>query len=236
MREPRIYGYCRVSTKQQSIDRQIRNIKKEFPEAVIMQEAYTGTKIERPVFDRLLKELRSGDTVVFDSVSRMSRNAEDGYELYQKLDSQNVRLIFLKQHHIDTDVFRESMQRSIPKFETNTANKSENTLVNAIISALNDYQHDLVKEQIRLAFQQSQQEVDDLRQRTKEGIETARIHGKQIGQKPGIKITTKKEVAAKKIIQKHAKDFGGTLLDREVMQLAGVSHNTYYKYKRQMKD
>ena len=72
------YGYCRISTKQQSIERQIRNISAAFPDAKIYQEAYTGTKIERPEFEKLLKRLKAGDTVVFDSVSRMSRNAEDG--------------------------------------------------------------------------------------------------------------------------------------------------------------
>ena len=39
-----MYGYCRISTKQQSIDRQIRNIKSNYDKAVIIQEVYTGTK------------------------------------------------------------------------------------------------------------------------------------------------------------------------------------------------
>ena len=69
------YGYARISTKQQSIERQIRNISAAFPDARIYREAYTGTKIERPEFEKLLKRLKSGDTVVFDSVSRMSRDA-----------------------------------------------------------------------------------------------------------------------------------------------------------------
>ena len=43
-----IWGYCRISRKQQNIERQIRNIKQEYPEAVIVQEAYTGTKLDRP--------------------------------------------------------------------------------------------------------------------------------------------------------------------------------------------
>ena len=48
---------------------------------------------------------------------------------------------------------------------------------------------ELAKEQIRLAFIQAQKEVDDLRQRTKEGIETARRDGKQIVQKKGLSFT-----------------------------------------------
>ena len=72
-----IYGYCRISTAKQSIDRQIRNIKAEYPTAHIVQEAYTGTFILRPEWSKLYRILKVGDMGVFDSVSRMSRNAEE---------------------------------------------------------------------------------------------------------------------------------------------------------------
>ena len=73
----RIYGYARISRAQQSIDRQIRNIKNMYPQAIILQEAYTGTKIDRPEWNKLFNRVQAGDTIVFDSVSRMSRNADD---------------------------------------------------------------------------------------------------------------------------------------------------------------
>ena len=69
-----MYGYCRISQKKQSIERQIRNIKEAYPEAVIIEEAFTGTKIDRPEWNKLYKKAKSGDTIIFDSVSRMSRN------------------------------------------------------------------------------------------------------------------------------------------------------------------
>ena len=75
------YGYCRISTKQQSIDRQIRNIKKEYPDAVILQEAYTGTTTDRPEWNKLYKAVKDGDIIIFDSVSRMSRDAAEGFKL-----------------------------------------------------------------------------------------------------------------------------------------------------------
>ena len=61
-----IYGYCRIFTAKQSIDRQIRNIKAEYPTAHIVQEAYTGTSIFRPERLKLYRALKAGDTVVFD--------------------------------------------------------------------------------------------------------------------------------------------------------------------------
>ena len=48
-----IFGYARISRKEQSIDRQIRNIKKEYPTAHILMEAYTGTKMNRPEWNKL---------------------------------------------------------------------------------------------------------------------------------------------------------------------------------------
>ena len=109
------------------------------------------------------------------------------------------------------------------------------TNVDYILEGINKYLLALAKEQIRIAFEQSQKEVDDLHQRTKEGIETARLNGKQIGQKQGAKLNTKKSVIAKDIIRKHSKDFGGSLTDAECMKQAGLARNTFYKYKRELK-
>lgn len=222
-----IYGYCRISTKQQNIERQERNIAKAFPDAKIEREAFTGTKINRPVFNKILNRLKSGDTLVFDSVSRMSRNADEGFELYQKLYCDGINLVFLKEPHINTETYKSALSNNLQMTGTD---------VDFILEGVNRYLMALAKTQIRLAFEQAEKEVEDLRQRTKEGIETARRNGKQIGQKAGITLTTKKSTESKEIILKHSKDFGGTLSDSEVMKLAGLARNTYYKYKRELKE
>ena len=97
----KVYGYCRISTSKQSMERQIRNIKLAYPDAVIVKETYTGKIIQgRKEFEKLLKIVSTDDTLVFDSVSRMSRTAQEGYEMYQKLYNQGVSLVFLKEPHI----------------------------------------------------------------------------------------------------------------------------------------
>ena len=63
-----IYGYARISRQQQSIERQIRNIISYNNEAHIVQEAYTGTKMDRPEWIKLYKKVQDGDTIIFDSV------------------------------------------------------------------------------------------------------------------------------------------------------------------------
>ena len=107
--------------------------------------------------------------------------------------------------------------------------------VDIILSAVNQYLLLLAKEQIQLAFEQAQKEVDDLRQMTREGIEIARLEGKQIGAVKGKKLVTKKSIEGKQMIKKHAKDFGGSLSDKEIMELTHLARNTYYKYKKELR-
>lgn len=221
-----IFGYARISTKTQSIDRQIRNIEREYPNAKMYKEAFTGTKIDRPEFRKLLSLLKKGDTIVFDSVSRMSRDAQEGFCLYQKLYGEGIELVFLKEHHIDTATYRKALNNSIELTGTN---------VDFILQGVNKYLMALAEEQIKIAFEQAQKEVDDLHQRTKEGIETARRKGQQIGQVKGSKLNVKKEKPAKETILKYSKNFNGTMKDVEVQKLTGLSRNTYYKYKRELK-
>ena len=114
-----IYGYCRISTAKQSIDRQVRNIRAEYSTAHIVQEAYTGTSILRPEWSKLYRILKKGDTVVFDSVSRMSRNAEEGFSLYEDLYNKGIQLVFLKEHHIDTETYKKALSGSIAMTGTN---------------------------------------------------------------------------------------------------------------------
>lgn len=220
-----IYGYCRISRKQQNIERQERNILAAYPTAIIVKEVYTGTKMERKEFNKILKRVKENDTIVFDSVSRMSRNAEDGFELYKELFEKGVNLVFLKEQHINTDTYKKAFNTNVSLTGTN---------VDHIIEGINKYLLALAEEQIRLAFIQAEKEVQDLQQRTREGLQTARLNGKQIGQQKGRELITKKSVASKEQILKYSKDFNGTLNDLEVMKVTGISRNTYYKYKKQL--
>lgn len=234
-----IYGYARISTKKQSIERQIKNIMAEYPTAIIYQEAYTGTKADRPEFTKLTKVVGANDTIVFDSVSRMSRNADDGIKLYFELFDKGVNLIFLKEHYIDTSVYAESLK---DKIELQGTDEDE------IFIGLNNYFRKLAKKQIKIAFDQAEKEVKDLHERTSEGLKVAgatnRINAdgtKEKGtgtialSKVGKKLTTKKSVTAKEKIRKLSKDFNGTNTDVEVMQILGIARNTYYKYKAELK-
>lgn len=225
MKVNRIFGYARVSTMKQSISRQIDNIKAVYPDAVIISESYTGTKIDRPNFTKLLKQLHEGDTVVFDEVSRMSRNAEEGFELYKELYDKGVNLVFLKESTLNTENFRKTVQIAM------TGND-----VDVILKGVNEYLMILAENQIKAAFETSQHEVDFLHKRTSEGVRKAQAEGKQVGIEKGRKLTTKKSIAKKEEIRKYSKEFNGTLNDIEVMKMTGLARNTYYKYKAELKN
>ena len=236
----RIYGYTRISQKKQSIERQIRNIKARYPDAIIVQEAYTGTRFDgRKEYERLLKQIRKeiaeGAEVllVFDSVSRMSRDEEEGFAEYKALYESGIELEFIKEPYVNTEVYRESAKRQIEAVKT--GDDATDEFMQAMASAINKYIMSLAERQIKVAFQQAEKEVQDLHQRTREGLETARLQGRVGGLKKGAKLNVKKAEPAKEIIRKHSKDFEGSLNDAECMKLAGIARNTYYKYKAELK-
>lgn len=220
-----IFGYARVSTKKQSLERQIVNIKKAYPDAVIFQDEFTGTRLDRPSFQRMMKQVQAGDTIVFDEVSRMSRSAEEGYALYEELFEKDIELVFLKEPHINTSTYKEALRANIQMTGTD---------VDEILIGINRYLKRLAKKQIELAFQSAQAEIDYLHKRTSEGVRRAMANGKRVGMEKGRKLETKKSKEAKEIIKKYSKDFNGSMKDNEVIKLAGISKNSYYKYKREL--
>ena len=86
-----IYGYCRVSTSHQKITRQITNIREMYPKANLIKEFYTGTTQSRPLWEKMVSQLTSGDTVVFDSVSRMSKHIASILPMLNTPSSLSVR-------------------------------------------------------------------------------------------------------------------------------------------------
>ena len=229
-----IYGYCRVSTQHQRIVRQVNNIKDLYPRAEIIKEWYTGTTQTRPLWDQLVRKLHSGDVVVFDSVSRMSRNSAEGFEDYKKLYELGVSLIFLKEPLINTSVF-ESTKNNLLKISIETGNNAVDEYFHGNVQLINKLLLSLAEEQIKQAFTQAEKEVLDLHSRISEGLREAKKTGSRIGLLKGTTLTTKKEKECSALIIKHSKDFNGTLDDKDVIKLCGCSRNSFYKYKNMLK-
>ena len=95
-----IFGYARVSTEQQNLDRQIDSLKK-YGCDVIYNEKITGTKRDRPELEKLLDRITEGDVVVITELSRLGRSTKDLIELTELFHNKGVHLVSLKEQ-IDT--------------------------------------------------------------------------------------------------------------------------------------
>lgn len=227
MNEEKVYIYCRISRPSQDINRQIRNGKKLYPTGVVVEEAYTGKTQDRPKWLRLLKQIDKDIEngikvrVVFDSVSRMSRNKEEGVAQYFELYEKGVELEFIKDRTINTEVYRQAISKSIPT--------TEDAIANVYIEATNRVLRLIAERQIEQAFMVSEGEIKELRARTQEGIETARLNGKQIGRPKGTVRKSKKYKLVEDYIR-NRKD----LTPSEIQRLCNVSKDTYYRVKREI--
>ena len=229
-----IYGYARVSTTHQRIARQITNILAVYPNATIIREFYTGTTQNRPHWEKFTTQVIKGDTIVFDSVSRMARNSEEGFKDYKTLYESGINLVFLNEPLINSSVL-DATKSKLLNVKIETGNAAVDSFFKGNIELINNFILGIAEEQIKAAFDQAEKEVTDLHSRISQGIREAKKNGTQIGLTKGTTLITNKSIECKEIIKKHALDFGGTLNDTEVMTLCKISRNSYYKYKRELK-
>lgn len=175
------FGYARVSTEQQNLDRQL-DMLTQYGVDYIFNEKMTGTKRDRPELNKLLDRLMAGDTVVVESLSRLGRSTKDLIELVDLFEKKQVHLVSLKEQ-IDT---------STP------AGK----LLFTLMSAIAQFERDVIAE------------------RTREGLNAARVRGR-VGGRP--RTNEQKVKQAVKLYQT------GQYSVREIEDLTGVKKSTLYR-------
>ena len=141
------------------------------------------------------------------------------------------RHFFLNKPLINTSVY-ENSKSNLLSINIETGNQAVDDFFKGNVQLINNFLMALAEEQIKAAFEQSEKEVNDLHTRISQGMREAKNRGAHIGLPKGTSLTTKKSLECKAIIQKHSKDFGGSL---DVFKLCGCSRNSYYKYKREIK-
>lgn len=100
-----IYGYARVSTKGQdrygnSLQDQMEKLQAAGCEK-IFHDSFTGTKMERPEFSKLMELLRAGDVLVVTKLDRFARTAADGAKTVQALHDRGVEVHVLNMGRAD---------------------------------------------------------------------------------------------------------------------------------------
>lgn len=100
----KVVGYCRVSTKGQldgnSIQEQSEKIKEKYPNAMIVEESYSGAK-ERPIFSQVVENIESGSTLVVTKLDRFCRTTKEGLQYIDYLLSKNVSIHILNMGMIE---------------------------------------------------------------------------------------------------------------------------------------
>ena len=223
---------------KQNLERQIENIKEKYPDAIVITEkGVSGAKMNRPSWNKLYKSVieatkRDNDvTIVFDEVSRMSRNAEEGFKAYKDLYDAGVNLIFLKESTLNTDNFRKTEQ---------IANVG-NEIADMYIETTNRVLMILAEQQIKKAFESAEWELTIKRKNISDGVQRAIAEGKEVGRKKestpgnGFKEYAKAR-RAKEQIKEYSKDFNGKLSDLDAIKIIGCARNSYYKYKKELKE
>lgn len=240
-----IYGYLRVSTKHQDISRQRVNILREYPTAIIYEETHSGGDYSGcVVLNKLLNIVKAGDTIVFDSVSRFSRDNVTGPQEYKRLFLDGVNLVFLNEPYINTDNYRKALDIAIPR---------TGTFVDPILKGVEEALLQLAEKQVQEAFNQANKELLDIRKRTSQALQLKIAENRnlpedqriRIGTQKGDSFTTKKKKIAleriregieqgypdETIMNNIAGDLKKQLPDSKCKD---ISRNTYYNYKREL--
>ena len=151
--ENKVYGYVRVSTKEQNEDRQVIAMR-EFgiPDGNIVVEKQSGKDFERPLYRRLMKKLKPGDILVFKSIDRLGRNYDEILEQWRLITKdKQVEIVVL----------------DMPLLDTRSGRDLTGTLIADIVLQLLSYV--------------AQREREFIRQRQREGIEAAKERGVHFG-------------------------------------------------------
>lgn len=146
------FAYIRVSSQQQNEGRQVETmLEKGINEREIFIDKASGKDTNRPQYQALKGIARTGDTIIFDSISRMSRSYEDIKNEYAYFASEGINLEFINEPMLNTKDTTDVMQRAI------------SDIILTLLSAF------------------AEKERTDIKQRQKEGIALAKKEGVQFG-------------------------------------------------------
>ncbi|KXO06215.1 integrase [Bacillus thuringiensis] len=201
-------GYVRVSSKDQNEERQIVNMRKNgIDERDIFIDKKTGSNMDRENYQAMKRYARSGDTIVFDSLTRLGRTMNDILEEFKYYEEQKINLEFLKEPFINV---------------TYNGNATNDVIQSAIQKATAT---------ILSAF--AEKERQDIRQRQAEGIALAKSQGKHLG-RPRTPITQEFIDAYNE--WKEERITATTAMRRSNITSSSTFYRVVKRYEREMKD
>ena len=151
--DTKIYGYVRVSSKEQNEDRQVVAMR-EFGvrDKNIVVEKQSGKDFDRPLYQRMVKKMKPGDTLVIKSIDRLGRNYDEILEQWRFLTKEkDIAIVVL----------------DMPLLDTRQGRDLTGVLISDIVLQLLSYV--------------AQTEREFIRQRQKEGIAVAKERNVKFG-------------------------------------------------------
>ena len=193
MDEKRVFGYVRVSTRDQNEDRQIAAlVDMGVSEKHIYLDKQSGKDFERPMYKKMVKRFKENDTLYVKSIDRLGRNYEEILDQWR---------ILTKEKRIDIVVI------DMPLLDT----RREKNLLGTFIA-------DLV---LQILSYVSENERVVIRQRQKEGIETAKRRGVQFGRPSKTYPDNWQELVSKYK--------NGEISAKEAAKVCGITASTFYR-------
>ena len=151
-----IYGYIRVSTKEQNEDRQVRAMQEYgVPVDCVYLDKQSGKDFERPAYKKLLRKLKTGDTVVISSIDRLGRNYNELLEQWRKITKEKGSNIVVL---------------DMPLLDTRNREDTTKILIADLVLQIFSYV--------------AQKERENIKRRQAEGIAAAKKRGVKFGRKP----------------------------------------------------
>jgi len=203
------YAYIRVSSKEQNEERQRHTMQSNgVQDSHIYVDKLSGKDTDRPQYQALKLEVKAGDTVIFDSITRMSRSMDDIEDEYKWFTDRNISLQFVNEPTINYDVNKvehDPIMRAIPK------------MVLTILSAF------------------AEKERTDIRERQRQGIEAARRQGKHLG-RPRISYHTMSNDEKKLFKTQYSRWKNEDQTAVETMNNIGLKKSTFYKVVKEYEE
>lgn len=203
------YAYIRVSSKEQNEERQRHTMQSNgVQDSHIYVDKLSGKDTDRPQYQALKLEVKAGDTVIFDSITRMSRRKKDIRKEFEWFVDRNISLQFIKEPMINYDV-----------------NKVEN---DPVMSAIPEMVLTLLA-----AF--AEKERNDIRERQAEGIAAARRQGKHLG-RPRISYHTMSDDEKTLFKTQYSRWRDGDQTAVQTMKNIGLKKSTFYKVVKEYEE
>lgn len=221
------FGYCSSGCTRPQFEKQITNISKKYPNAIIIKEVYSPTDTDRTELTKLLAQLEKNDTLIVNSMDRLDRDPQKLLTYYIDMSARGVKLIFINQPYMNTELYQTAYREMVSKAPLN-----DDTAISEALSHL-------LGAQVKSILEKSWEDLQQHRGQMRENYKQARLQEKQDGQPVTKKYESRKSFMVKELIRRYNQNYDGSMNDVATMEqirneMGTISRNTYYKYKKEL--